>query len=240
MKNKLKNYQRKNNMKKIYGIIVAMSKEITILKEKITILKEHQICNLTFFEGDFNGCKVIFTTAGIGKVNAGITTILMIEHFKPDLIINTGIAGGYKDTLKPLDIVVAEKVLYSDVDMTSLAAGGYPYGQLEGLPAYFSPTNELINKRDDLCIGTLLTGDQFIVDYTKFDLLVKEKFPNYNIIGCDMESGAISHVCTLNNTKFIVIRAISDIIGSTTPFDYNVFSTQAADKVSNFVLSIIK
>lgn len=239
MKNKLKKLQRKNNMK-TYGIIVAMSKEITILKEKITILKEHQICNLTFFEGNYNDCKIIFTTAGIGKVNAGITTVLMIEHFKPDLIINTGIAGGYKSTLKPLDIVVADKVLYSDVDMTSEAAGSYSYGQIEGLPPYFSPCIKVLKNTSNLHIGSLLTGDQFVTDYEKFNLLVNQKFPSYDVMGCDMESGAIAHVCTLNNTEFLIIRAISDLIGSTTPFDYNAFSTEAADKVSNFVLSIIK
>lgn len=239
MKKYQKRLQRKNSMK-TYGIIVAMNKEITMLKEKITILEEHKICNLTFLEGTYNNCKVILSTAGIGKVNAGITTILMIEHFKPDLIINTGIAGGYNENLKPLDIIVAEKVLYSDVDMTSEAAGSYPFGQLEGLPEYFSPSVKYIDNCSNLHLGTILTGDQFVVNYEKFDRLVKQYFPTYNVIGCDMESGSISQVCTLNNVEFLIIRAISDIIGSTTPFDYSVFSSEAADKVSTFVLSLIK
>lgn len=225
---------------KTYGIIVAMNKEVTMLKEKITILKEHKICNLTFLEGTYNNCKVILTTAGIGKVNAGITTILMIEHFNPDLIINTGIAGGYKKSLNPLDIIVADKVLYSDVDMTSEAAGGYPFGQIEGLPEYFTPSIEYIINKENLHFGTILTGDQFVVNYEKFDKLVNQYFPTYNVIGCDMESGSISQVCTLNNIKFLIVRAISDIIGSTSPFDYNKFSSEAANKVSNFVLSLIK
>lgn len=227
-------------MKKTYGIIVAMTKEITVLKEKITILREHQICNFTFLEGKYNECRVIFTTSGIGKVNAGITTILMIEHFKPDYIINTGIAGGYEKTLKPLDIIIPSKVLYSDVDMTAEAAGAYPYGQLEGLPMHFSPNLELIQDKEIYCGGTILTGDQFVANYEKIDNLIKEKFPSYEIMGCDMESGAISHVCTLNNVDFIIIRTISDIIGSTSSFDYNIFSTQAANKVADFVLGLLK
>lgn len=239
MKKLLKKLQRKNNMN-TYGIIVAMNKEVTVLKEKITILKEHKICNLTFFEGNYHGKKIVFATAGIGKVNAAITTILMIEHFKPDLIINTGIAGGYEQTLKPLDIIVADKVLYSDVDMTSEAAGGYAYGQLEGLDLYMKPSIKLIEKYQNLKFGALLTGDQFVTNYENFDKMVKRYFSSYNVIGCDMESGSIAQVCTINNTNFLIIRAISDIIGSTNPFDYNVFSTAAADKVSNFVLSIIE
>ena len=54
-----------------------------------------------------------------------------------------------------------------------------------------------------------------------------------------MESAAIAQVCTINKTKYVIIRAISDIIGSTDVFDYNYFSTQASNKVLEYVLKII-
>ena len=222
---------------KIYGIIVAMEKEITYLKNTITNVIVHKICNLTFFEGLYNNCKVVFTTAGIGKVNAGITTILMIEHFSPDLVINTGIAGGYRSDLKPLDIVIADKVIYSDVDMTCDAAGNFAYGQLQNLPKFFSPTNVKI---DNTKVGTILTGDQFVYDYNRVDSLVQKYFNEYDVIAFDMESGSIAQVCTLNNVEFMIVRAISDIIGSTNAFDYLNFSTKAVEKVSKIVLSLIK
>lgn len=223
---------------KTYGIIVAMEKEITLLRSKIDDTKVHQLCHLKFYEGIFENNKVIFAIAGIGKVNAGITTILLIEHFNPDVIINTGIAGGYQKDLKPLDIVVADKVVYSDVDMTCQAAGAYQYGQIEGFDAYFKPNVEIIHKIDHR-LGTILSGDQFIYDYDKVDGLVKQRFSNYEVIAFDMESAAIAQVCTINKIKYVIIRAISDIIGSTDVFDYNYFSTQASNKVLEYVLKII-
>lgn len=54
-----------------------------------------------------------------------------------------------------------------------------------------------------------------------------------------MESAAVAQVCTINKTKYVIIRAISDIIGSTDAFDYNYFSIEAANKVLNCVLKII-
>lgn len=220
-----------------YGIIVAMEKEVAFLKSTITDVKVHQICNLTFFEGTYNNSKVVFTTAGIGKVNAGITTILMIEHFNPDLVINTGIAGGYRRDLKPLDVVVADKVIYSDVDMTCEAAGCLAYGQLQDLPACFTPSNLEIS---DVKVGVILTGDQFVYDYDKVNSLVLTNFKEYDVVAFDMESGSIAQVCTLNKVPFMIIRAISDIIGSTNAFDYMSFSTSAANKVSKMVLNLIK
>lgn len=178
---------------KTYGIIVAMEKEITLLRSKIDDIKVHQFCHLKFYEGIFENNKVIFAIAGIGKVNAGITTILLIEHFNPDVIINTGIAGGYQKDLKPLDIVVADKVVYSDVDMTCQAAGAYQYGQIEGFDAYFKPNVEIIHKINHR-LGTILSGDQFIYDYDKVDGLVKQRFSNYEVIAFDMESAAIAQV----------------------------------------------
>ena len=221
------------------GIIVAMDCEIQQLKNRIEIAEEKQICNTTFYTGTYKEKEVVFTTAGIGKVNAAITTMLMIEHFKPELIINTGIAGGYEKTLQPLDVVVATKVLYSDVDMTAPAAGCYPYGQLEGCPEYFVPSYEFSKEVENVVYGTILTGDQFVVDYSTVDLMVKTKFEKYDVVAFDMESGSISHVCDKNNTKFLIIRAISDIIGSTSPFDYATFSKTASNKVADIVLESV-
>ena len=90
-------------MKQI-GIIVAMDCEIQQLKSRINILEQMSICNTDFFVGTYKDVKIVFTTAGIGKVNAAITTMLMIEHFNPNLIINTGIAGGYNQNLKPYSL----------------------------------------------------------------------------------------------------------------------------------------
>ena len=50
---------------KTYGIIVAMEKEITLLRSKIDDIKVHQLCHLKFYEGIFENNKVIFAIAGI-------------------------------------------------------------------------------------------------------------------------------------------------------------------------------
>ncbi len=225
---------------KTYGIIVAMDSEIKYLKKVLNFNQVHTYCNKEFFEGTYHNNKIIFATAGIGKVNAGITTALLIEHFNPEVIINTGIAGGYLQGIKTLDIVVANKVIYSDVDMTSPIAGAYKKGQLEGCPEYFIPSFELVENNNDLIFGTILTGDQFVDNYQKCENLVSQYFSKYDVTAFDMESGAIAQVCTMNKVKFIIIRAISDVIGSSNPFDYMSFSKKAVELVSKKVLEIIK
>ena len=56
---------------------------------------------------------------GIGKVNAAMTTTLVIEHYAPAEIIFSGIAGGLSDRVKPGDIVIGEKVGQHDFGLVS-------------------------------------------------------------------------------------------------------------------------
>lgn len=76
--------------------MLQWKKKITLLRSKIDDIKVHQLCHLKFYEGIFENNKVIFAIAGIGKVNAGITTILLIEHFNPDVIIIQGLQEDIK------------------------------------------------------------------------------------------------------------------------------------------------
>ncbi|MCM1259721.1 MAG: 5'-methylthioadenosine/adenosylhomocysteine nucleosidase [Prevotella sp.] len=225
------------------GIIVAMHLEMMYLQNQVESIQTKVICNHTFYEGTYHQNKIVFTTAGIGKVNAGVTTILMIEHYQPTVIVNTGIAGGYYRDLKPLDIVIASRLLYADVDMTSEIAGGYSYGQMEGLPPYFMANTKWIKKskkKNRIFCGDIITGDQFVDNYERVDTLVKQNFPQYNILAVDMESCAIAHVCTMNQIECIVIRSISDVIGKTNEMDYQTFSKLAADQACQVVLEMIE
>ena len=55
-----------------------------------------------------------------------------------------------------------------------------------------------------------------------------------------MESCAIAHVCYLTKTKVLVIRSISDLIGSSDAFDYGTFAPIAAKNATDLVNFIIK
>ncbi len=72
--------------------------------------------------------------SGIGKVAAAMGATLLMEHCKPDVIINTGSAGGLASTLKVGDIVVSDETRYHDADVTAF---GYEYGTAAGLPCRF-------------------------------------------------------------------------------------------------------
>ncbi len=216
------------------AIICALSREIEAVKKEFEFTKEIKFLDYKFEIGTINDKELILCQLGVGKVNAAVFTSILINQFNPDLIINVGIAAGYADYLKTLDVVVAEGALYHDCDMTPIS--NVSYGQIEDLPLVF-PANfdvkacydKIKNETDSVYLGLIATGDQFVADYQK----EKEKFDQYfsdlNILAIDMESASVAHVCYLYNKPVLIIRSISDCLASpTNQFDYLEFADKAS------------
>ena len=87
------------------GIIGAMEEEVTLLRDKIENRQTITIGGSEIYTGQLNGTEVALLKSGIGKVAAALGATLLLEHCKPDVIINTGSAGGLAPTLKVGDIV---------------------------------------------------------------------------------------------------------------------------------------
>ena len=205
------------------GIICAMDKEMDYYFSTFEKTKQRKIMNYTFYETSYQTNNIIFTKCGIGKVNAASLTTLLIEHYKVQLIINTGVAGGYDQSLKTLDVVSADKVFYHDVDCCF--DNEVRFGQVQGLPFSYLANillNDKLAKLDcNLKIGSIATADRFIKDYDEIKKHIDTYFSDQHILAFDMESASIAQICYLNQTEFLIIRAISDIVGSDQIIDYN-------------------
>ena len=62
----------------LIAIIGAFETEVELLRNKIANKKESVIEGIHFYEGILNGKQIVLTRAGIGKVNAAITTSLLL------------------------------------------------------------------------------------------------------------------------------------------------------------------
>ncbi len=78
------------------GIIGAMEEEVTLLRDKIENRQTISLGGCEIYTGQLNGTEVALLKSGIGKVAAALAPTLLLEHCKPDVIINTGSAGGPK------------------------------------------------------------------------------------------------------------------------------------------------
>ena len=219
------------------GIIGAMEEEVEILKSSIENRETIQIAHVIFYKGNIEDKQVVLAQSGIGKVNAAITATLLINEFKPDLIINTGSAGSVDSVLNIGDIIISYIVYYLDVNATAF---GYKLGQVPSMPEFYETDKELIDlakssiEQLDLngIVGEVATGDSFIgsIDQRK---VIKSNFPTASVV--EMEAGAIAQTCYQYNVPIIVTRAVSDLADKESDVTFEEFLKVACVNSSKIV-----
>lgn len=189
------------------AIIAAMSKELALLIPMISDHSTVTVNGIVFHTGRIGDHSVIASECGIGKVNAAIGTMTVIDTFHPDMVINTGVAGGTGRRAGILDTVIADRIAYHDV----WCGPGTVPGQAAGCPMTFDcPFPDSLFEGLDVMRGMVASGDIFVSRREEVDHIL-EVCPD--AVAVDMESAAIAQVCWLKSVPFLCIRVISDTPG---------------------------
>jgi adenosylhomocysteine nucleosidase len=218
-----------------------MEQEVTLLRDKIENRQTLTLAGCEIYTGTLNGVEVALLKSGIGKTAAALGTTLLLELCKPDVVINTGSAGGLAASLKVGDIVVSDEVRYHDADVTAF---GYEPGQMAGCPAAFVADEKLIAaaeqviKQLDLNAvrGLVVSGDAFINGAEPL-ARIRTTFPL--AIAVEMEATAIGHVCHQFKVPFVVVRAISDVADKESHLSFDEFLVVAAKQSSLMVENLL-
>lgn len=193
------------------GIIVAMDKELSLLKPLIENRHAESAGGYEFITGTVGGKPVCVMKCGIGKVNAALGAATMINAYHPGLIVNTGVAGGAGGAASILDVVAADRIAYHDV----WCGPGTEEGDAAGCPRYFTPPREVLEleclNAEGVKKGLVCSGDRFICSAEEVKR-IKSIYPD--AMAVDMESAAIAHACHLAGVPFLCLRVISDTPGA--------------------------
>ena len=226
------------------GVIGAMEPEVEYL---ISIMDDKEVSTfseMNFYSGKIHGKDVTVVQCGMGKVNAGICANLLINHFNVKAIINTGVAGSLSNELDIGDIVVSTDAVQHDFDVSPI---GFEKGEIPYTGKYSFPADNYLVELADYVIancitdvnhmtGRVCTGDQFVNTTEQKETITG----NFGGLCCEMEGGAIAQVCYLNDTPFVIIRAVSDKADGTSPGDYEEFMKKAAKRSSMIVELMIE
>ena len=240
------------------AILGAFNKEITMLEELLTNKQQQRIQGMKFVTGRLYGKSVVVAWTGIGKVNAAMTTTLLIEHFSPAQLIFTGIAGGVNPKLDPGDIVIAAETAHHDMGILG-EDGFYNRGvinPLDGIrnPVYLLADDHLlelaekaaeqvelekiktsVGERSPRIIkGIVVTGDVFVASEEKGAEL-REKL---NADAVEMEGAAVAQICYQRQIPHLVVRSISDKADTTARVDSMLFQEMAAKNSSTLIIKI--
>ena len=195
------------------GIIGAMEEEVEAIKKHMTIVEEKIIIDTHFYIGEMENQQVVLSQSGIGKVNAAISTTLLLLHYDISYVINVGSAGGLHPNQEVGDVVISTGVLHHDVDVTAF---GYEIGQVPKYETIFLPDATLLKTATSVINtlelsahqGVIVSGDQFISKEQQVNT-IKAKFPD--ALCMEMEAAAIGQTCYKFKTPFIILRSLSDV-----------------------------
>ena len=231
-------------MSKKIGIIAAMNEEMNAIKLKMSDIKENNIYNLIFCEGKIQNKECVLVECGIGKVNAARTTQIMIDNFDIEYVVNIGTAGGLNKKLGVTDVVIGEKLVQHDFDITAF---GREKGFITGVGKFIESDKELVKKCKEVMenldkenefqviSGTIASGDLFCTDKNLADSIRNE----FEADCVEMEGAAIAQICYLDNSPFIVIRSISDSPNGKNHMDFDEYLQVASKRGAEFLEKLL-
>ena len=102
------------------GLVIALQSEAEAFLQKVEQLKKFMIADKTAYTCTISGRDVIIIISGIGKVNAALSTQLLIDKYSPDFILNFGTCGGMNNNVEILNYYAIDKCCQFDFDLSTL------------------------------------------------------------------------------------------------------------------------
>ena len=154
---------------------------------------------------NINNDRILFYHGGWGKISAAASTQYIIDHCHPELLINLGTCGGFEGEIERGTIILVNKTIVYDIFEQM--------GDFDAHIAHYTTELDLSWLGSDFpheVLQTLLvSGDR--------DLLIQdipELIARYGAIAGDWESGAIAFVAACNGVKLLILRGVTDLVGS--------------------------
>ena len=224
------------------GIIGALDIELERLIGAMQGPVHREISGVPFTCGRLLGTDVVIARAGVGKVNAAVCAQTMALIYEPELIINSGVSGALSPDLRVGDVVIGTDVVQHDVDTTAMGDEPGFVSTVDRLsfPLDNFASTAIAAAAEELGIravrGRIASGDQFVASTARKEEIVRL----FSAVTCEMEAGAIAHVCFLNRIPCAVIRCISDGGNEEAPMSYEEFLPLAAKNSAELTLAYLR
>ncbi len=225
--------------------IVGIPGELRPLRRRvdgIVVQERGPIAHVT--RARWAGHDVILVACGVGKVNAALATMALIQTFRPDVIWNCGSAGALASELRIGDVVIGQRLAMHDAGVhleDRFQVAGLPMPPERGQRMrYLAADSRWVARAREAAnalgwdgersfpravVGVIATGDQVIFSHAHKDRIRQTT----GAIAVEQEGAAVAYTAHLHGIPWLVMRGISDTADGRAAFDYTRWVTYVDD-----------
>lgn len=205
-----------------------------------------------YVRGTFQSVDIFVAQTGPGNLNAAVESERAMAHFKPDLALFVGIAGGVKD-VQLGDVVAATKIYAyeSGADRAhfetrpELGMASYPLVQMayrvqegEGWKSRIAQHPNQIVAHPKAYIGPVAAGEKVIKSSAgAVATLLRANYSD--TLAVEMEGAGFLRAAYTNSIDAIVVRGISDLLDGKSEADQKGSQELAADHAAAFAFELL-
>jgi adenosylhomocysteine nucleosidase len=225
------------------AIVSAMHEELAAVLALMPDEHKQLVAGRDFWAGHLHGHDVIAVLSRIGKVAAATTATVLIERFKVDRIVFTGVAGGLAANVKVGDVVVADSFMQHDMDASPIFPkyevplyGTERFAADVGLTDAVAVAARAALPGAALHRGLVVSGDRF-VSTTVESRALQAALPE--ALAVEMEGAAFAQVCHDYGVPFAAVRTISDRADDEAHGDFLTFIQEVASRHSAAIVDAL-
>lgn len=221
------------------AVIGALDEEISAIAAALDDTACDEAASLSVVHGSLAAdsgrrVRVVATVGGMGLVAAAATTQHLIDVYRPDAVVFSGIAGNLNKALHVNDVVLGGTLRYLDTDMRLVGqwkpgSPSRPVDEFHGDACLLRLADEALDAAGITHItGVIASGNYFVDTPEKIGRVLAQTGAD----AVEMEGAAVAQVAARNDVPSLVIRALSDNADTQyeefKAFDISAYATTAA------------
>jgi len=190
-------------------VIISANAEWRVVKELYPHLELHRSPFGEYADLVLGSQPVTLFYGGWGKVSAAATAQYAIDHFQPDLLVNLGTCGGFAGRIETGTVILVERTLvYDIIEQMGDGAEAIAHYTTDIDLSWMDGGPKTVDRPSSIVHGLLVSADRDII-VEDIPMLIEK----YGAVAADWESGAIAWVAKQNDTRLLILRAVSDLVG---------------------------
>jgi adenosylhomocysteine nucleosidase len=223
------------------AIVSAMHEELSAVLALLPDEQKQVAAGREFWVGHLHGQEVVAVLSRIGKVAAATTATALIERFRVDRIVFTGVAGGLAPGVDRGDVVIADAFLQHDLDASPI----FPRYEVPLYATDRFATDPALTEQVVAAVrqalhgtrvhrGLLVSGDRFVSSSSESQAL---QLALPAALAVEMEGAAFAQVCHDYGVPFAAVRTVSDRADDEAHGDFLSFIDQVASRHSAAIVA---